>query len=165
VILAVLAAALFAAVLAWSCTLSPKVAPVTATLGGVGALLLLLVLVRGVDDLLGSALLLVGGAYVLGLYASRRSLDETVPLVAAALLLCGELATWSLEVRQPVRGEPGLVLARARAVGMLALSGLAVSALVVIVSGTTAGGGLAWALAGAAAAVVVVALSARLASR
>jgi hypothetical protein len=153
---------LYGGVLAWSCVLSTRVAPVTATLGGVGALLLLLVLWRGLDDLLGSALLLVGGSYVLGLYASHRPLDEAAPLVAIALLACGELATWSLEARQPIRGEAGLTLVRLRAVAVLVAAGAAAAALVVIAGGTNLGGGLAWAVLGVASAVGVVAIAARL---
>lgn len=147
---------------AWACVLSTRVAPVTATLGGIGALLLVLVLWRGHDDLLGSALLLAGGSYVLGLYASDRSLDEAAPLVAVALLACGELATWSLEVRRPVDGEAGLALVRLRAVAVLVAAGAAAAALVVVVAGTTIGGGPAWAVLGVASAVGVVAIAARL---
>jgi hypothetical protein len=149
-------------VLAWSCVLSTRVAPVTATLGGIGALLLLLMLWRGLDDLLGSALLLVGGSYVLGLYASHRALDEAAPLVAIALLACGELATWSLEARQPIRGEAGLTLVRLRAVAVLVAAGAAAAALVIVAGGTNLGGGLAWAVLGVASAVGVVAIAARL---
>lgn len=148
--------------MAWSCVLSTRIAPVTATLGGAGGLLLLLVLWRGHDDLLGSTLLLAGGAYVLGLYASHRPLDDAAPLVAVALLLCGELATWSLEERQPIRADRALTLVRLRAVAVLAGAGAAAAALVVAAGGTTLGGGLTWAVLGVASAVGVVAIAARL---
>lgn len=154
--LALLAAAAYGAVLAWSCALAPRVAPVTATLGGVGALLLLLVLVRGLDDLLGSAVLLVAACYVLGLLAGRHGLDQGAPLVAAGLLACTELATWSLEERPPVPAAPSLAHARARATGLLLLAGTAVAALVLAVAGTPLGSGLAWTILGAIAAVLAV---------
>lgn len=160
--LALAAAVLYGGVLAWACAIATRVAPVTATLGGFGALLLLLALWRSLDDLLGSTLLLGGGAYVLALYASDRALDGAAPLVAVALLACGELATWSLECREPVDAEPGLTLVRLRAVAVLVGAGAAAAALVVVAGGTALGGGLAWAVLGVASAVGVVAIAARL---
>ncbi|MES1247412.1 MAG: hypothetical protein ABUS54_07045, partial [Actinomycetota bacterium] len=113
--------------LAWSCALAPRVRPLTLTLGLAGAVLLLLVLLRGLDDLLGSSVLMLGAAYVLGLLAGHHSLDEGAPLVATGLLACTELATWSLDERPHVPGSRALALARARAVGILLGSGLAAS--------------------------------------
>ena len=148
--------------LAWSCLLAPKVAPVTLFLGGVGGLLLALVLVRGLDDLLGSALLLVSACYVVGLFVGRHPLDEAAPLVGAALLLCSELATWSLEERRPVATSRALRLARARAVGLLVLAGLAAAALVLVSAGSSLGGGIGWVALGSAAAIGAVAVAVRL---
>lgn len=155
--------AAYGCVLAWSCLLAPHFAPVTLFLGGVGGLMLALVLVRGLDDLLGSALLLVSACYVVGLFVGRHPLDEAAPLVGAALLLCSELATWSLEERRPVAMPRALRLARARAIALLVLAGLVAAALVLATATSSLGGGLAWAVLGAAAAVAVLALTARLA--
>jgi hypothetical protein len=160
----VLAALAYGGVLAWSCALAPKVLPVTLTLGGVGALLLGFVLVRGLVELLGSAVLIVAACYVLGLFAGRHTLDEAAPLVAAALLACTELAAWSLDERPRVVGDRGLAAARARAVALLVLCGLGAAALVLVVAAAPGGGGLAWTVLGAAAAVGVVAVIGRLAS-
>ena len=118
--------------LAWSLRLAPKVAPLTGTLGAIGFAVLLLVLVGGLEDLLGSAVFLLAGCYVLGLFAGRHPLDERAPLVAAALLACAELATWSLERRHHVPVGRQLVLARLGALCTLVLAGLAASALVVL---------------------------------
>jgi hypothetical protein len=145
--------------------LATKAAPITATLGGFGALLLVALLVRGHEDLLGAALLTLAAAYVLGLLAGHHVLDEGAPLVGAALLLCGELATWSLEERLRVPAPQSLLLARGRAVAVLVAVGLAASALVLAVSSEPAGTGLAWTVLGAAAAVGAVGVTARLASR
>jgi hypothetical protein len=123
------------------------------------------VLARGVDDLIGSSILLLGAAYVLAIYAGSRELDQAVPLVAAGLLACGEFATWSLEERLPVAADRGLLVARARAVAALVGAGLGASALVLAVSAAPVGGGLAWTVLGAAAAVVALAVVARLARR
>jgi hypothetical protein len=160
VTLAALSAAAYGGVLAWSCVLSTRVLPLTLFLGGAGAVLFGLVLVRGHDELLGSALLLLGAAYVLGLLVGRRSLDDAAPLVGAALLLSAELATWSLDARLRVAFEPALRLQRARAVGLLVFAGVAVSSLVLVVAATSIGGGLAWTMLGSAAAVGAIALAA-----
>jgi hypothetical protein len=159
----VLSVAAYGGVLAWSSLLAPKFTPVTLFLGGVGLLLLVLVIVRGLDDLLGSSLLLVGACYVVALFVGRHPLDEAAPLVGGALLLCSELATWSLEERHSVAASRALRLARARAVGLLVFAGLGVGALVLVAANTSVGGGLVWTVLGAGAAVVAVAIAARLA--
>jgi hypothetical protein len=160
VTLAAFSAAAYGGVLVWACLLSARVLPLTLFLGGAGALLLGLVLSRGHDELLGSALLLLGAAYVLGLLVGHHSLDQAAPLVGAALLLCAELATWSLELRFRVALEPALRLQRVRAVGLLVFDGLAAASLVLVVAATSVGGGLAWSLLGSAAAVGAIALAA-----
>jgi hypothetical protein len=160
VTLAAFSAAAYGGVLVWACLLSARVLPLTLFLGGAGALLLGLVLSRGHDELLGSALLLLGAAYVLGLLVGHHSLDQAAPLVGAALLLCAELATWSLELRFRVALEPALRLQRVRAVGLLVFAGLAAASLVLVVAATSVGGGLAWSLLGSAAAVGAIALAA-----
>ena len=153
----------YGGVLAWSCLLAPRFTPVTLFLGGVGALLLVLVIVRGLDDLLGSSLLLLGACYVVALFIGRHPLDEAAPLVGGALLLCSELATWSLEERHAVAASRALRLARARAVGLLVFAGLGAGALVLVAANTSVGGGLVWTVLGAGAAVFAVAIAARLA--
>lgn len=158
--LAASSAAAYGGVLVWACLLSTRVLPLTLFLGGAGALLLGLVLSRGHDELLGSALLLLAAAYILGLLVGHHSLDQAAPLIGAALLLCAELATWSLEFRFRVALEPALRLQRVRAVGLLAFSGLAAASLVLAVAATSVGGGLAWSLLGSAAAVGAIALAA-----
>jgi hypothetical protein len=163
VTLALLSVAAYGGALAWACLLSPRIAPVLLFLGGWGLLLLLLVLVRGLDDLLGTAILFVGVCYVVGLIVGRHPLDEGAPLVAGALLLCAELATWSLEERFPVRVDRRLRLARAGAIGVLVGGGLLASGLVLAVSATSLGGGLAWAVLGTASAVLAVGVAARFA--
>ena len=157
---AAVSAVAYGGVLVWSCLLSTRVLPLTLFLGGAGALLLGFVLSRGHDELLGSALLLLAAAYVLGLLVGHHSLDEAAPLVGAGLLLCAELATWSLELRFRVALEPALRLQRVRAVGLLVFAGLAAASLVLVVAATSIGGGLAWAMLGSAAAVGAIALAA-----
>ncbi len=138
---------------------------VGGALGGIGALMLLLVLARGIEELLPWAMVCLGLAYALSLVHRGSGVDEGVPLVAAGLLLCTELAAWSLDERQAVAAERAVVAARALGLALLAAAGLAASAIVVALTAAPAGGGLAWTVLGALAAVVAVGTAARLARR
>ena len=88
-------------------------------------------LVFGWQGSLPASLVLLGGAYAGAIIVHGASVDERAPLVAVGLLLCGELASWSLEERIPVAAEPGVVRARVVAVSALCGAGLAASALVI----------------------------------
>jgi len=155
------AAVLYAAVVSYVATRQPSIAIVAALLGGVGALMLLFVLVREVDELLPWSLALVGIAYAIAILAHGSGVDEGAPLVGVALLLCAELATWSLDERWAIAAERAVVVARATALAVLALAGLGVGVLVLALAAAPVGGGLAWTVLGAAAAVLVVAIAAR----
>jgi len=85
--------------------------------------------------------------------AAGATTDATAPLVAALLLLCGELAAWSLDERFEIRPERVLTLRRGAAVAVLAFAGLAVAALVVSLSAVEPNHGLGWTVLGAAAAI------------
>jgi hypothetical protein len=117
-----------------------------------GAVLLVLALVLGGRGL-GAALFLGGATYVAAVAAAGRGVDATAPLVAFLLLLCGELAAWSLDERWGIRAEAGLEQRRGGAVAALALAGLAVATLVVALSAVPADHGLGWTVLGAAAAL------------
>jgi hypothetical protein len=128
-----------------------------------GALLLLFVLARGADELLGWSLFLGAASYAAGTMAHGTHVDEAAPLVGVALLLCGELTAWSIDEHRPAARERGVLLLRATAVGTLAAASLAIAALVVALSIASIGGGLVWTALGAAATVGVLALVARVA--
>ena len=130
----------------------------------VGAVLLLVALLRRGTGL-GWSLALAGAVYVGGLEASGRGLDATAPLVALALLLCGELVSLSLDARDRLLVERTVRLRRAAALAGLLLAGLAASVLVVAVSAAPAAHGLLWTVAGAAAAVAAAGVGAWLARR
>ena len=117
-----------------------------------GTVLLAAALVRG-GGTLGLALFLGGATYVSFLVAEHGQVDATAPLVATLLLLCGELSAWSLDERWEIRADDALAWRRGAALGILALAGLAVSALLVALSAVPSSHGLAWTVAGAAAAV------------
>jgi hypothetical protein len=148
-------------VVAYAATRQPPIAIVAVLLGGVGALMFLFVLVRQVDELLPWSLALVGVAYTIAILARGSGVDEGAPLVGVALLLCAELATWSLDERRAIAAERAVVVARATALAVLAIAGLGVGALVLALAAAPVGGGLAWTALGAAAAVLVVAIAAR----
>jgi hypothetical protein len=152
----------YAGVVAWASARERALAPVVATIGGLGAVLLLFGLVRGHAELLGWALAAGALAYALALLVHGAEVDEGAPLVATGLLLCGELAAWSLDERFHVTRARGLLMARALGVGVLALVGLGAAALVVALAAAPVGHGLAWTVAGAAAAVGAIAVAARL---
>jgi hypothetical protein len=94
-----------------------------------------------------------------------REIDPRAPLVAVLLLLCGELAAWSVDERWEIRADPRLAWRRGGAVAALALAGLAVAALVVAVSAVPANHGLAWTVVGAAAAIGAAGTGIRVARR
>ena len=131
---------------------------------GLGVLLLLVALFtdgRG----LGWSLGLGGGTYVAFLVANHPGIDGAAPLVAVLLLLCSELAAWSLDERLRMRTDPGLVWRRAGAVVLLALGGLALATLAVVLGAAPPAHGLAWTVAGGVAAVAAAGTGIRLARR
>ena len=131
---------------------------------GLGALLLLAALLAGGRGL-GLSLLLGGGTYVVFLIVAHPRIDAAAPLVAVLLLLCGELAAWSLDERWQMRTDPGLVWHRAGAVGVLAFGGLALATVAVVLGAAPSAHGLAWTVAGAIAAVAAAGTAILLARR
>jgi len=136
---------------------------VAGALGGIGALLLLLLLARGADEVLPWALGCLGAGYALSLVGGGSGVDEGVPLVAVALLLCAELAVWSLDERPGISAERPVVAGRVVGLVLLALASLAAATLIAALTAAPVGGGLAWTVLGAAAAVLTVGVAARLA--
>jgi hypothetical protein len=140
-------------------------APATAGFGGIGASLLGFALLRRHEEAIVPALASFGIAYTIALIAHGGDVDQRAPLVACALFLSGELAAWSIAERHGIAAERSVWTGRAVGVGGLALGGLAVATLVVGLSATQAGRGLAWTALGTAAAVAAVALASLLARR
>jgi hypothetical protein len=159
----VLSALVFAAVLAEAVVRTTSVGAVVGGIGAIGLVLLALVLVRGMDDLLPWTVVCFVVAYTVSLVVHGGSVDERAPLVAAALLLGAELASWSLEERIPIVAERPVLLGRTVALAALVGGGLVTSALVVAVAAAPTERGLVWTVAGAAAAVLAVGLAVRVA--
>jgi hypothetical protein len=151
-------------VLAYSASKEPDVASLISGIGAFGAVLLAFVLVRRMDELLPWALILLGIAYTVALVVHGSGVDGGAPLVAAGLLLCSELAVWSLDEQHPIAAERAVVVGRATALGVLVAVSTAAAALVVAAS-LAPGSGLAWTVLGATASVLVVGLAVRLARR
>jgi hypothetical protein len=149
-------------VLAYAAVREPKLAGFICGIGAIGAVLLAYALVRKHDELLPWAVILLGIAYTLSLVLHRSVVDGGAPLVAVGLLLCAELAAWSIDEQFSIPAERAVVLARASALAALVVGGLVVATLVVALSLVPASG-LAWTVLGAAAAVGVVGMAVRLA--
>jgi len=94
-----------------------------------------------------------------------RGVDDTAPLIAVLLLLCGELTAWSLAERGILRAGNPIEARRALTVAALAMTGLVVAGMVVALGGVHAGRGLIWTALGAAAAVAAAGGAAALARR
>ena len=129
-------------------TAAPAFAPGLAA----GGLLLVVALVLR-QATLGPALWLAGGSYVGFLAGLHPRLDATVPLVAAGLLLCGELTAWSLDERWRIRAEGRLAARRSAATALLALGGGALATAIVALAAVPPSHGIVLTLAGAVAAV------------
>ncbi len=163
--LAVLSACTYAGVLAYTLARSGTALPATGALGSVGGLILVVVLVRANAELVPWPLAFLGVAYGVELVVRRAGVDGAAPLVAVGLLLCGELAAWSVDERLRIAAERAVRRARVVALGALAFGSLALAALVVALAAAPAGSGLAWTVLGAAGTVAVVGLAVGLARR
>lgn len=163
--LAVLSACTYAGVLAYTLARSGTALPATGALGSAGGLILVVVLVRANAELVPWPLAFLGVAYGVELVVRRAGVDGAAPLVAVGLLLCGELAAWSVDERLRIAAERAVRRARVVALGALAFGSLALAALVVALAAAPAGSGLAWTVLGAAGTVAVVGLAVGLARR
>jgi hypothetical protein len=150
-------------VLAYAASRDLELAPVIAIIGGIGAALLLFVVVRRAEDVLAWSILMLGVAYSLSLVTRHGRIDEAAPLVAGGLLLSAELATWSSGERREIRVERRVLVARGVAIAVLVAAGTGVAALVLGLAAAPVGGGLVWTILGAASAVGVIGLATRLA--
>lgn len=114
---------------------------------------------------LTGAILLLGAQQAVRLAIGDDVLDEWAPLVAGALLLCAELAFWSIEPRIPAWSQPGLALRRLAGVVLLCLLGAGVGAAMLVAAGSSLSGGVPLELVGILAATGAVALLAHVARR
>jgi hypothetical protein len=130
---------------------------VGARVGGVALVALVAAIVLGWPALVPVAAGLAGGLYGTELAIADAPLDVAVPAVAAALLLCAELAYWSLEERTRWRGEEGEGMRRTALVALLGIGAFFVAALMLALVDAVRARSLALDLLGALAAVTVLA--------
>lgn len=126
-------------------------------IGAVAFLALVAAIVLGWTPLIPVSAALAGGLYGAELAISDAPLDIAAPGVAAALLLCAELAYWSGEERTRWLGDAGDGLRRAAVVAILGAGAFFVSAVLLVLVDAVRTRGLAVDLLGAIAAVTVLA--------
>lgn len=134
----------------------------------VGLVALVAAVVLGWTALIPASILAVGGVYAAQLAIDDAPLDTAAPVYAAGLLVTAELAYWSLEERERLRGDPGAGLRHAAFVSGLGLAALIVGGALLAVVDAVRGSGVALDLAGAVAAagaLVAIALVAKQRSR
>jgi hypothetical protein len=122
----------------------------------IAAVGLLVAALAGAGDLLWPALLVLGIECAVSATGQHPSTPGIVAS-AAAVLVVGELASWSLGLRAVALLDRRIVARRAVAVGLTAL-GACVLALAVLAAPTLSLGGLAAAAVGVAATVALVAV-------
>jgi hypothetical protein len=125
--------------------------------GAVAFLALVAGIVLGWSPLIPVAASLAGGLYGVELAISDAPLDAAAAGVAAALLLCTELAYWSREERTRWLGDAGDGLRHAAMVALLGAGAFFVSASLLALVDAVRARGLALDLLGAIAAVTVLA--------
>ena len=113
-------------------------------------------LVRGWTLFVPVALVLVGGVYAAQLAVDDAPLDAAAPAFTAGLLVAAELAYWSIDERERVRGEPGDGLRHVARMAGLGVAGLLVAAVLLAAADTIRARGLGADMAGAAAAALTL---------
>jgi hypothetical protein len=127
-----------------------------AALGLGAAALLAISLAVGRSRPIPWALVGLGAEYAVALRLDDAGLDPRAPLLAALLLVCGELAYWCLELRAPAADEPGLLPRRAALLAATGAAAFALGALLLAIAHAHAAGGIALQAAGVAGAVGAV---------
>jgi hypothetical protein len=132
--------------------------------GAIAVVALIAALVLEWTALIPAALVLVGGLYAAQLAIDEAALDSASPAFAAGLLVTAELAYWSLEEREHIRGEAGAGLRHASFVAALGVATLLVASLLLVLVDAVQTTGTALDLLGAtaaAAALFAIVLGAR----
>ena len=126
-------------------------------ISAVALLALVAGIVLGWTPLIPVSVAVAGGLYGVELAIADAPLDPAAPGVAAALLLCAELAYWSGEERTHWLGDAGDGLRRAAVVALLGAGAFFVAAVLLALVDAARARGLGLDLLGALAAVTVLA--------
>jgi hypothetical protein len=157
---AVISVSLAGALTAWSVVLSDdSTAELLALIGGTGTAGVALGIVAGLPPAIAGGVGTIGLAYALHLVLDDPPLEARAAIVAAGLLACAELASWSVELRRDASGEPGRHPRRMAFELALVLGGLLLAAGLLATADVSRMGGVAIELVGAVAAAVVLALA------
>ena len=106
--------------------------------------------------LVATSLLFLGGLYGAQLAVDDDPLDLAAAFVAAGVLVTAELAYWSLEERENVKGEPGDSSQRLAFVALLGVAAAIVATGLIALVDAVRARGLAVDVLGAIAAVTVL---------
>jgi hypothetical protein len=106
--------------------------------------------------LVAASLLLLGGVYGAQLAVDDEPLDLAAAVFAAGVVVTAELAYWSLEERERVKGEPGDSFQRLAFVALLGIAAALVAAVLLALVDVVRARGLAVDLLGAMAAAAVL---------
>jgi hypothetical protein len=124
------------------------------------AIVLALALTARAARLLPLVVFALGLGYGIALFVPHGKLGLLAPVYGAALLLCAELAYWSLSPTADAWGEHAVVLRRLQGIATLLLAALVVDVLLMATAGTHPPGGVVlFALGFAAAAGVLLAVA------
>ncbi len=114
------------------------------------------ILVVGMPSLVPAPFVLVGGLYAAQLAVDDVPLDVAAPAFAAGLLVGAELAYWSLDERERLKGEPGDDLRRLAYVAGLGVATLLVASVLLVLADAVRTRGLGVDVLGAAAAALAL---------
>jgi hypothetical protein len=129
-----------------------------ALVGVVALVVLVALLAAGWARLVPAPLLLVGALYAAELVADDAPLDAAAPAVAGGLLVAAELAYWSLDERERVRGEGGASLRHVAFTAALGVTASIVAAALLAVVAAVRVHGIGVDVTGAAAAALALLL-------
>jgi hypothetical protein len=135
---------------------SDEVFPVGLRVAIVALLVLVAALVLAQAWLVAASLLLLGGVYGMQLAVDDAPLDLAVAVFAGGVLVTAELAYWSLEARERVKGETGDSVQRLAFVGFLGVAAAVIATVLLGLVDTVRARGLAVDLLGAMAAAAVL---------
>ena len=131
----------------------------------VGLFFLVGTLVLGAPRLVPLPFVMLGAAYAVYLAVDDAPLDPAAPVLAAGLFVSAELAYWSLEGRERIRGEAGETLRRIAVLAGLGAAALLASGALLALADVARTRGLAVDLVGAIAAAATLGLIAVYARR
>jgi hypothetical protein len=132
-----------------------KASGLVAAGGAIAVALLVASVVAAWGDGVVTAAIVLLLTYVLSLLVGERPLDRAAPLVAVALFLVIELATWSIELHD---GPEERALRRIGEVALLAVAAAAASAFVLVIGSVRPGSSFLFVVVAAAAAFALAAL-------